>query len=169
MLILISIFRRARQREARNARGRRGTKQTLTTLACPPHFHEMLRSGILAASVLLIGGCSDACSNSEIARATAPDGLHSAVMFQRACGATTSPSTQVSVVEQGQDAAGGGNGFRADDDHGAAVDGAGGGPWAEMRWLAPDHLLIRYAAKSRVFAQEDEVSGVKISYQQVTR
>lgn len=38
-----------------------------------------------------------------------------------------------------------------------------------MRWLAPDHLLIRYAAKSRLFEQQEEVSGVKISYQQVAR
>jgi hypothetical protein len=90
-------------------------------------------------------------------------------MFQRDCGATTGFSTQVSVVEHGREVSGGGNAFRADDDHGAAAAGAWGGPWAEMRWLAPDHLLIRYAAKSRLFAQEVQVSGVKISYQQVTR
>jgi hypothetical protein len=133
-----------------------------------PHSHNMLRTGILAAGVLVMGGCSDVCSNSEVARANAPDGLHSAIMFQRDCGATTSFSTQISVVERGKDASGGGNTFRADDDHGVAADGSWGGPWAEMKWLAPNHLLIRYAAKSRPFAQEDEVSGVKISYQQVT-
>ena len=38
-----------------------------------------------------------------------------------------------------------------------------------MRWLGPHRLLIRYAAKSRLFEQENEVSGVKISYQQVNR
>jgi hypothetical protein len=44
-----------------------------------------------------------------------------------------------------------------------------GGPWAEIKWLAKDHLLIRYAAKSRLFEQKDGVSGVRISYQQVDR
>jgi hypothetical protein len=60
---------------------------------------------------------------------------------------------------------GGGNAFRADDDHGAAVDGRGGGPWAEMRWLGPDHLLIRYAAKSRIFKQANSVDGVRVTCQ----
>jgi len=36
-----------------------------------------------------------------------------------------------------------------------------------MKWLAADHLLIRYAAHSRIFAQESEVSGVRITYQTV--
>ena len=129
----------------------------------------MLRSSMLAAAVLTFSGCSDTCSNNPISRADAPDGLHSAVMFQRDCGATTGFSTQVSVVAQGEQSSGSGNTFRADDDHGAAAAGKWGGPWAEIRWLAPDHLLIRYAAKSRLFEREDEVSGIKISYQQVDR
>ena len=90
-------------------------------------------------------------------------------MFQRDCGATTGFSTQISLVEPEEEPSGGGNAFRADDDHGAAATGDWGGPWAEISWLAPDHLLIHYAAKSRLFEQEDEVSGVKISYKQMTR
>ena len=129
----------------------------------------MLRSSILALAVLMCSRCSDTCSNTRISRADAPDGLHSAVMFQRDCGATTGFSTQVSVVAQGEQPSGSGNAFRADDDHGAAAAGTWGGPWAEIRWLAPDQLLIRYAAKSRLFEQEDEVSGIRISYQQVNR
>jgi hypothetical protein len=118
---------------------------------------------------MALSGCSDGCANSPISRADAPDGLHSAVMFQRDCGATTDFSTQISVLKQGHEPSGGGNTYRADDDHGAAAAGDWGGPWAEMRWLAPDHLLIRYAAKSRRFEQQGKVSGVKISYQQVAR
>ncbi len=123
-----------------------------------------LRSGVLA-----LAGCSSGCTNSPISRADAPDGLHSAVMFQRNCCATTGFSTQVSVLRQGSAPSGGGNTFRADDDHGAAAIGEWGGPWTDMTWLAPKHLLIRYAAKSRLFEQQVEVAGVKISYQQVAR
>jgi hypothetical protein len=90
-------------------------------------------------------------------------------MFQRDCGATSGFSTQVSVVKHGDQPTGGGNTLRADDNYGAAVAGEWGGPWAEVKWLAPDHLLIRYAARSRLLEQDNEVSGVKISYQQVTR
>jgi hypothetical protein len=104
-----------------------------------------------------------------ITRADDPTGSRSAVMFNRDCGATTGFSTQISVIEKGEQLSGGGNTFRADDDHGAATAGDWGGPWAEMKWLASDHLLIRYASKSRIFEQDQAVSGVKISYQQVRR
>jgi hypothetical protein len=124
---------------------------------------------MFSAGFIALSGCSGSCANSVISRADAPDGLHSAVMFQRDCGATTGFSTQISVLEHGDEPSGGGNTFRADGDHGAATAGDWGGPWAEMKWLAPDHLLIRFAAKSRLFEQDEEVSGVKISYQQVTR
>lgn len=129
---------------------------------------SMLRSGIFVMGAIALSGCSDGCANKLISRADAPNGLHGAVMFQRNCGATAGFTTQISVVEPGGEPSDGGNAFRADGDHGAAA-GAWGGPWAEMRWLAPDHLLIRYAANSRLFAREGEVSGVRISYQQVTR
>lgn len=129
----------------------------------------MLRSSILAAGILALSGCSDSCANTLVSRADSPDGQHTAVLFQRDCGATTGSSTQVSVLKRGAELTGGGNSFRADDDHGAAAVGDWGGSWAEVRWLAPDHLLVRYAAKSRVFEQEKQVLGVRISYQQVTR
>jgi hypothetical protein len=129
----------------------------------------MCRSSILAVIAFLFGGCSDTCSNSPISRADAPDGQHGAVLFQRDCGATTGFSTQISVVAQGEQPSGSGNIFRADDNHGVAAAGDWGGPWAEIKWLAKDHLLIRYAAKSRLFEQKDGVSGVRISYQQVDR
>lgn len=129
----------------------------------------MIRGSVLAVTAFTCSSCSDTCSNTQISRADAPDGLHSAVMFQRDCGATTRFSTQVSVVTQGEQPSASGNIFRADDGHGVAAAGAWGGPWAETKWLAPDHLLIRYATKSRLFEQKDEVSGVKISYQQVNR
>jgi hypothetical protein len=60
---------------------------------------------------------------------------------------------------------GGGNAFVADDDHGAARAGDWEGSWAEMKWLSPERLRIRYATKSRVFRQKGSVSGVSISYQ----
>lgn len=130
-------------------------------------FNPVFRRGILAAALVTLAGCSDACLNSPVSHAGAPGGAHSAVMFQRDCGATTGFSTQVSIVARGEEASGSGNVFRADDDHGAAVAGKWGGPWAEIGWLAQDRLLIRYAAKSRIFDQKSEVSGIRISYQQV--
>ena len=128
----------------------------------------MLRMITLAVGLLALSGCSDSCTNTPLSRMDALE-TRSAVMFQRDCGATTGFSTQISVVAKGDEPTGGGNTFVADDDHGAATVGHWGGPWAEMRLLGPNHLLVRYAAKSRIFKQVDEVAGIKVSYQQVTR
>ena len=57
----------------------------------------------------------------------------------------------------------------ADDDHGAAADGGWGGPWIAVTWLAPKHLLIRYAAKSRIFKKAENVEGVLVSYEATKR
>ncbi|WP_420383757.1 hypothetical protein [Novosphingobium sp.] len=75
--------------------------------------------------------------------------------------------THISILRPDDKPTGGGNAFIADDDHGAARVGSWEGSWAETKWLAPDHLVIRYAAKSRLFKRSDSVSGVKITYQVV--
>lgn len=97
----------------------------------------------------------------------APAGEHVAALFQRDCGATTGFSTQISVLGAGEVPSGGGDAFIADDGHGAARVGHWQGSLADVKWLSPSHLLIRYAAKSRVFKREIRVSGVAISYQMV--
>jgi len=117
----------------------------------------------------LLAGCSEACTNKLVNSIVAPDGQHSAVLFQRDCGATTGFSTQVSILDVGKQPLGGGNAYSADDDHGVAFVGPWQGPWAEMKWVAADHLLIRYAAKSRIFDQTERVDGVHITYIAVSR
>jgi hypothetical protein len=124
-----------------------------------------MKVGLPLVILLSCGGCSDACQNTVASSSLSPDGALSAVLFQRDCGATTGFSTQISILRPDDKPTGGGNAFIADDDHGAARVGSWDGPWAEAKWLAPDHLLIRYAAKSRTFKQNDSVSGVKVSYQ----
>lgn len=37
-----------------------------------------------------------------------------------------------------------------------------------MKWLSPELLLIRYAAKSRILKQKERVFGVSITYQMVS-
>jgi hypothetical protein len=121
----------------------------------------------LAIISTIFAGCSDMCENEVVTRMTSPEGRLDAVIFQRDCGTTTGFSTQISVIGAGEQLLGIGNTFRADDDHGSASDGSWGGPWAEIKWLSPNRLLVRYAAKSRVFEQHDDVSGVQVTYQMV--
>ena len=125
----------------------------------------MLKTLPLAILCIMSAGCSDTCGDDVVLRITSPDGQRDAVMFQRDCGATTGFSTQISIIDAGDKLSGMGNTFRADDDHGVARAGDWGGPWTEMKWLSSDRLLIRYAGKSRLFEQDDHVSGVDVTYQ----
>jgi hypothetical protein len=129
-----------------------------------------MKAALLTTLLLLLltlAGCADVCSDTVVQRMIAPDRRHTAVMFQRDCGATTGFSTQISILSAGERLAGSGNAYRADD-HGKAADGKWGGPWAEMHWLTPDRLVVRYAAKSRVFQSDASVSGVVVSYEAVS-
>ncbi len=127
----------------------------------------MWKSAITMAAFTTLSGCADDCVNLTVIRSQSPDGSHDATLFQRNCGATTGYSTHISVLDHGASPSRGGNAFVADNDHGAAATGSWGSAWAEVKWLAPDHLLIRYATRSRIFAQQSEVSGVRITYQAV--
>ena len=125
-----------------------------------------MKAAILGA-LMMCSGCSDVCQNTVALRSISPDGNRVAVLFQRDCGATAGFSTQISILDAAGKPSGGGNAFVADDDHGAARVGSWQGSWAEMKWLSPELLLIRYAAKSRLFKQRERVSGVNITYQMV--
>lgn len=124
------------------------------------------RETILALALLApLAACNDGCGNRVVSRADAPGGALGAVMFQRDCGATTGFTTQVSILRPGEAPVGKGNVFIADDDHGAAIAGHWGGPWADIRWLAPHHLHIRHAARTRIFLKQESIAGVRVTYQ----
>ena len=129
----------------------------------------MRRVTTLALIAVLSPGCSDTCRNRTLATVDAPSGDMSAVLFQRDCGATTDFSTQVSVIKRGEQPSGGGDLFVADSNHGEARSADWGGPWAEVRWIDPQHLLIRYDAKARVFAQAPSAAGIRVSYAKTDR
>ena len=131
----------------------------------------MQRLEILCRSSLLLAvfaRCFDfggGCANERLADRASPNGRWHAVVFQRDCGATTGFSTQVSVLPAGDSLRNeGGNAFTADDDHGAAPAGPGGGPSVSARWIAPDTLEVRFHPRSRVFTREARVGAVAIRY-----
>lgn len=129
----------------------------------------MIRLAWLAGLLALTNGCSDSCTDTIVSRSRSPDGRHDAVLYGRDCGATTGFSTQISVLDAGEQPTGSGNAFRADTDHGVGRAGDWGGPWAQAEWLSADQLLVTYAARSRLFEQVQVVSGVHVSYQDAGR
>ena len=120
----------------------------------------------LALAMALTSGCSNACRNDIVSIAAAPGGKRQVAMFTRNCGATTGNSTQVSVLGANEAPTAAGNAFVADR---GTVATAWGGPWAEVVWLGPTRLLIRYDSRARVFLKAPRVGSVTISYQPVTR
>ena len=119
-----------------------------------------------AVAMLLAGGCSNACRNDIVSIAAAPGGKRQVAMFTRDCGATTENSTQVSVLGIDEAPTAAGNAFVADR---GTVATAWGGPWAEVVWLGPNRLLIRYDSRARVFLKAVRAGNVTISYQPVAR
>jgi hypothetical protein len=129
----------------------------------------MFKAALTVLSLGTLPACSNPCSNSLVKVVKAPGGQHAAALFQRDCGATTDLSTQISVLVPRDKVTGGGSAFIADDNHGLAAVGDWQGSWADVQWLSADHLLVRYAAKSRIFKQADEVAGVRITYEEEAR
>ena len=117
---------------------------------------------ILAAlATLLVSGCADLCGNKVIREAASPDSDLKAVVFERDCGATTAFSTQISILDAGDELSGSANTFVID--QGQLLDGWNG-PWASVKWVGPRSLEIRYDATARAFEQDSSVNGVAVSY-----
>ncbi len=116
----------------------------------------------LSASI----GCDPLCGNDVLTEHRSPDGTMKAVVFVRNCGATTSYSTQLSILDADDSLpAGAGNTFIADTDHGRVLPGPGGGPAVEVVWTGKQSLAISFAARIRVFKQESSVDGIHIEYE----
>jgi len=125
-----------------------------------------MRSALILLAVLPLAACGvgDTCEDSVASRIASPDGKHDAVLFNRDCGAATGASTQISILPAGAKPEGKGNVFIADGEHGAAP-ASWGGPWAAMRWTAPDRLEITFDRIAGVYLQEMRTRrGVKIDW-----
>ncbi len=121
--------------------------------------------GLLIAYVLLASPPWDLCGNKLLEEVPSPEGGHKAVAFERNCGATTSFSTQVSVLPadsgKPQDP---GNVFSADTNRGAAPAGPGGGPEVRLEWVTDDKLIVAHHPLARVSRHKTPPEGVAVEY-----
>ncbi|ESZ86444.1 MAG: hypothetical protein Q27BB25_14260 [Blastomonas sp. CACIA14H2] len=137
-----------------------GRKLNIDTRSLSLRFASMRMLGLIVAS-LSLGACSAVCSNETVKVLRSPKGDHHAEMFMRECGATTDFTTQISVDPGYWHTIG--NVFVADAYNGGKR-GTWGGPWADMAWIGPDHLMVTYDDKARIFDQHKVVNGVRITY-----
>ncbi|WP_261300140.1 hypothetical protein [Sphingomonas alpina] len=124
-----------------------------------------MRLPLLTIVAFCLTGCgaSDLCSNTLVEKLLDPSGTRVAYHYIRDCGATTDYATSIAIGALGEDTAQADVVFTADSGHGAAkADGEG--IWLRMTWARPGMLLVSHAEKARIFRQEGQARGARISY-----
>ena len=118
------------------------------------------------AVALGLGGCGSArCADEVVQHEPSPWGPRTAIVFVRSCGETGGGTTQVALIG-GADAGTRGHSvvFVADDDHGAAPPGRGGGPPVRVRWIDAGHLEVAHHPRARVVRNAAAHGDVRITY-----
>ncbi|MES9993823.1 MAG: hypothetical protein ABW098_17880 [Candidatus Thiodiazotropha sp.] len=132
-----------------------------------------ITAALVVIAVATIGGfwlfpnytADKMCGNQIIDTYELPKANVHVVVFQRDCGATTGFSTQISLLEIGQDLANkSGNIFSADTDHGKAPSVEGGGPEVRVEVVSGSHIKIFHHPKARVFNNQKQWKKVFIEY-----
>ncbi|MBO2946248.1 hypothetical protein JJQ72_20035 [Paenibacillus sp. F411] len=104
-------------------------------------------------SFMLITACgNELCSNDIVEKIDSPDNSKSAVIFIRACGATTSDSYHLSILEEDQNLS---------NEKGNIYISQGK---FEIDWSDDTNLHVSYYS-SKIFKQETEFQDVKIEYE----
>ena len=140
-----------------------------------PRLRRVLKVSAIAIGVLgalifgcveYVGGLADGmCGNYFLHDHVSPDGKLKVVVFQRDCGATTGFSTQASLLAATKKLPNeSGNIFVAIVPPGGAR-GPGGGPNLDVRWVAPQHLVLTHDQGTVVNLAQTQHSGVLIEYQ----
>ncbi len=120
-----------------------------------------MRSVSLSVLLLLyLSACSPLCENTVVARERDPSGRHEAVVFIRACGATTRNSTQVAIVQRAAEPNGIGNVLVLDDPVGVAETPG----LTRLRWFGADTLEVGILSGRTVASRSEIVQGVKIVF-----
>jgi len=104
-------------------------------------------------------------SNTPVREVPSPSGKYKAVVFERSAGATTSFSTQISIIRSsGKLKNEPGNIFIADCDHGKAPSASWGGPEVRVKWIDDDTLSITHNSEARIFKSEKKYLTCKMKY-----
>ena len=123
--------------------------------------------GFVALLSFLSFALSDLCGNEELETIYSPDGARKVVVFERACGATTGFSTQVSLLRAGQSLLNEpGNLFVADTNHVDLPLIQAPAPFVAVRWLGDNELVLTYGPGARVFHSEQSLEGVTVRCEQ---
>jgi hypothetical protein len=106
------------------------------------------------------------CGNDVVKEVTSPNGKMKAVLFERDCGATTSSTSQISLLSSGRSLPNEiGNLFVAGKDDGRAPGAPWGGPMVEVSWTDDTHLLVKYDNRASISKREESFGNINIRYE----
>jgi hypothetical protein len=133
---------------------------------------KQVRFLLIGTAIVLgvdVAGCgsfdSSMCGNQVVMTIPSPDARHTAVVFERNCGATTDFSTQVALDPSDISRPSGvGNLWIADANHDAAPRALWGGPDVQIEWTSPTAMRLLHHRGARVFKAERSLHGVAITY-----
>jgi hypothetical protein len=132
----------------------------------------MIISGVLFLIAILFGYMiikigEDACQNKIYKEAINEDGEYQAVLFSRSCGATTSISSQLSILKKTKKLKNyeSGNIFIAQRIYSVPLGITYGSP-VYFYWVTNDSLHIVYHPKAMVFKKETKYKSINIGYSQ---
>ena len=111
----------------------------------------------------------DPCENQVLSRASSPDGAKDAIVFVRDCGATTSYSTQVSVVPKGTPFLTTPTEWSSTPSGNALIVSGGdrkSPATVEVEWAGNGRLVIRRDSNAEVFVAEASVLSVALEYEE---
>ncbi len=120
-------------------------------------LNRAMRLFCVLCVVSILTGCNP-CSDEVLSEVHSPDGVMTATLFIRDCGATTDFSSIVSIHRKGR-------GFRSEDDR---VFVAKGRHDFDITWTGPNALMIRCGncAPKEVFRQTAKLGKIDISFDQ---
>ena len=103
----------------------------------------------------LLAGCSeiDPCENVVVKTVFSPDKSHKVVVFTRGCGATTSDSTQVSLLRANEEEGNSGNALVFKDERDV-----------EVTWKDDHTVELAYSWQDPIFQEAQPIDGVWIKF-----
>lgn len=106
----------------------------------------------MAGKYLLDTLFSEMCRNEIVQTVPSPNGEKTAYIFTRDCGATTGFSTQLTILDKGDNFKNeSGNTFRPNKNF-------------SIEWINEKKLKVTYDQSSEIYEMDKKVNGIKIEY-----
>lgn len=105
-------------------------------------------------TVVSLSACADLCGNDLVATTISPSSHRTAVVFERACGATTGHSTQLSVLSRS-------DALPNDPGNALVVDDR---VRLDVRWVDDVTLEVRLPANAVTYKEQSRIGPVEVRY-----